>query len=105
MPKAKIYSIPVIKGDLVIETYDKGKLVSKEKRKEQIFNEEHWRGWQKADKNYGSARLKSNFDYGVGRRVIDTYSISNGDHKVVYKRDYSKQARVTSDRKEYPTYR
>jgi len=105
MPKVKLFSVPIIKGNLIVEKYKNGKLVSKENRQDQIFNEEHWRGWQKADRNYGNARLKTNYDYGVGRKLIDSYSVSNGDEKLVYKRDYSKQTQETADRKEYPVYR
>ena len=101
MARKRMVQIPIIKGSLVVKKYRGKELISSEVRENNILNYEHWRDWRKADSGYGKATLRSTFDYAVGRKLIDSYTTSNGDMKVVYTRNWGTPIRRTG---EYGSY-
>lgn len=89
MRKNQKLQVREIKGSTEVTHYKKvGTRWAKtrtEKRNDQYLNEEYW----KTLPEFGSRKtLRTNYDYSVGRRLLDSYtSVSpSGDEKIVYRK-------------------
>lgn len=79
---------PEVRGTIIKETYKKGKLVERKKLNNSILNEWYWRSWSDFDRDFGKTLLRSSVDHRFGTKLVDYYSTSHKDNKVVYRRDF-----------------
>lgn len=95
----RMVNIPIVRGQVKIEKFFKGKLVDTKVQTNQVLNVEHWRTWQKVDRNRGRATLRTYFDYSVGRNLMDTYTATHGDDKVKYSTLFNRPITKTAEYK------
>lgn len=79
---------PKVWGTVVRDVYKNGKLVERERLEDSILDADHWKKWQKFDRNFGKTYLKSNFNYQFGKNLMNYYSTENNGQKFVYRRDF-----------------
>jgi len=79
-----------IRGRVIREVYDNGKLVERSVNNNAVLNADHWRNWQNFDRGFGKTYLKTAFNYSLGENLLSYYSTTNDslNKKIVYRRDF-----------------
>ena len=85
-----------IRGRIIRELYENGRLVERSVDNNAILNADHWRGWRDFDRTFGNAYLRTAFDYGRGEELMDYYSTTNkySNRKYVYRRAFNTSSRL-----------
>ena len=87
-----------VRGRVIQEFYDNGKLVERSVIDNAVLNANYWRSWQKFDRKnaFGTTYLKTTFNYPHGVELMDYYSAKNErlNQKIVYRRDFKDKPRL-----------
>lgn len=83
-----------IRGTVIREFYENGKLVERTVNRNAVLNEDHWRGWQNFDRNFGKTYLRTAFNYSFGEPLMSYYSTRNENQRYVYRRDFKDRPRL-----------
>ena len=85
-----------VRGTVIRELYENGKLVERSVSKNTILNADHWRKWQDFDRGLGNVYMKTAFNYSLGENLMSYYSVTNPSLKtrVVYRRDFKDKPRL-----------
>lgn len=84
-----------IRGPLIIEVYDNGKLVKRKANKRGVLGADYWRNLRYSYQLFGYPYLRTSFDYRLGGEVMDYFSatIPSMNRKVIYRRGFNTRPR------------
>lgn len=85
-----------VRGTVIREVYDNGKLVERSVDDNAVLNADHWKKWQNFDRGLGNVYMKTSFNYSLGENLMSYYSVTNNRLKtqVVYRTDFRDRPRL-----------
>lgn len=85
-----------IRGPLIIEVYENGKLVKRRVNKRGVLSADYWRSLRNSHKLFFNPYLRTSFDSRLGGEVMDYYSATNNryNQKYIYRRGFNTRPRL-----------
>jgi len=85
-----------IRGPLIREIYENGKLIERRLDKRGFLSADHWRKLRDSHQLFCNPYLRTSFDYRLGGEVMDYYSATNKalNRKYIYRNAFNTRPRL-----------
>ncbi len=85
-----------IRGPLILEVYENGKLIKRHVNKRGVLGADYWRSLRNCHQLFCNPYLRTSFDYRLGGEVMDYYSAMNPvlNRKYIYRRGFNTRPRL-----------